>query len=93
MLALALVLALAAEDAGLSRKLALSCPTEALAAGPRALELELDRSCEWLLELRECRAGTKGKASDVELGRRACFSRREALAKLSRGRGAPRVLE
>lgn len=89
-LVLFLVLALVA---GLSRKLALSGPTEALAAGPRALELELD-SCEWLLELRECRAGTECRASDVELGRRACcFSRRAALAKLLSRGSAPRVLE
>lgn len=89
----ALVLVLFLVLALVARKLALSGPTEALAAGPRALELELD-SCEWLLELRECRAGTECRASDVELGRRACcFSRRAALAKLLSRGSAPRVLE
>lgn len=41
-----------------------------------------------LLELRECRRAARDP-SGVELGRRACFSRRVAL---SRGIGAPIVL-
>lgn len=95
-----LALALAAEVAGLRRGLALSSPTEALAAGPWALELELVLdSCEleWLLELRECRCELElgsVAASDVDWGRRACLSRRAVLeALLSRGTGAATLLE
>lgn len=94
-----LALALAAEVAGLRRGLALSSPTEALAAGPWALELELLvlDSCEWLLELRECRCELElgsAAASDVDWGRRACLSRRAVLdALLSRGTGAATLLE